>query len=158
MVIIMSVLILIVFIAVAAACFIMIQRLEKLKDETHSEDETSVIKIALEDMSAAASLFGKLDTVSEKYPYLQFCFYTGNYGEIVDLTDNGKIDFGILSSEPANVKSHWTDALFKPEKIDLTEYNITAEPLCSQLKKLYILFSADGLDEIKSEILNAVTS
>lgn len=40
MVMIMTVFILIAFIAVAAACFIMIQRLEKLKDETHSEDET----------------------------------------------------------------------------------------------------------------------
>ena len=54
----------------------MIQRLEKLKDEIHSEDETSVIKIALEDMSAADSLCEKLEPVSEKYPYLRFLFYT----------------------------------------------------------------------------------
>lgn len=158
MVIIMSVFILIVFIAVAAACFIMIQRLEKLKDETHSEDKTSVIKIALEDMSAAASLCEKLEPVSKKIPSLQFCFYTGNYGEIVDFTENGKIDFGILSSEPSEVKSHWTAALFMSEKIDLTGYDITAEPLCPQLKKLYILFSPEELDEIKSEILNTVIS
>lgn len=154
----MSAFIVIIFIAVAASCFIMIQRLEKLQDEIHSEEKNSVIKIALEDMSAAASLFGKLEPVSEKYPYLQFCFYTGNYGEIVEFSENGKIDFGILSSEPSEVKSHWTAALFTPEKIDLTEYDITAEPLCTQSKKLYILFSPEGLDEIKSEILNAVTS
>lgn len=154
----MSAFIVIIFIAIAAACFIMIQRLEKLQDETHSEDATSVIKIALEDMSAAAYLFGKLEPVSEKYPYLQFCFYTGNYGEIVDFTENGKIDFGILSSEPSEVKSHWSAALFKPKKIDLTEYDITAEPLCPQSKNLYILFSPEELDEIKSEILNAVIS
>lgn len=154
----MSTFIVIIFIAVAAACFIMIQRLEKLQDETHSEDVTSVIKIALEDMSAAASLCEKLEPVSEKYPSLQFCFYTGNYGEIVDFTENGKIDFGILSSEPSEVKSQWTAVLFKPKKIALTEYDITAEPLCTQTKKLYILFSPEWLDEIKNEILNAVTS
>lgn len=158
MVMIMTVFILIAFIAVAAACFIMILRLEKLKDETHSEEETSVIKIALEDMSAAAFLFAKLEPVSEKYPYLPFLFYTGNYGEIAEFSENCKIDFGILSSEPSEVKSHWTAALFTPKKIDLTEYDITAEPLCPNSKKLYILFSPDGLDEIKSEILNAVTS
>ena len=154
----MSAFIVIIFIAVAAACFIMIQRLEKLQDETHSEDKTSLIKIALEDMSAAASLCEKLEPVSEKYPSVQFLFYTGNYGEIVEFSENGKIDFGILSSEPSEVKSHWTAALFKPKKIEMTEYDITAEPLCTQAKKLYILFSPDGLDEIKSEILNAVTS
>lgn len=154
----MSAFIVIIFIAVAASCFIMIQRLEKLKGEIHSEDKTSVIKIALEDMSAAVSLCEKLEPVSEKYPSLQFCFYMGNYIEIVDFTEKGKIDFGILSSEPSEVKSHWTAVLFKPKKIDLTEYDITAEPLCPQSKKLYILFSSEKLDEIKSEILNAVTS
>lgn len=41
---------------------------------------------------------------------------------------------------------------------ELTEYDITAEPLCTQSKKLYILFSPEGLDKIKSKILNAVTS
>lgn len=158
MVMIMTVFILIAFIAVAAACFIMIQRLEKLRDEIQSEDKTSLIKIALEDMSAAAFLCEKLEPVSEKYPYLQFCFYTGNNSEIVEFSESRKIDFGILSTVPSDVKSHWTAVLFKPKKIDLTEYDITAEPLCNQSKKLYILFSPDGLDEIKSEILNAVTS
>lgn len=158
MVIIMTVFILLAFFLVAAACFMIISKFGRIDIKTPPRDSAQKISIALEDISAAASLYEKLEAVSEKYPHIQFCFYTGSAHDIIRLSQCKKIDFGIISSKPSAGDLHWAAVSLKKKNTAVTGYDITVEPLCPCSADFYIIFSPEMSEDIKNEVIQAIAS
>lgn len=98
-----------------------LERKTRLEFKSNDQDVYGQINIGAGETEQFNYIAKATKIIKDRYPHIQFNFYSGNSEDIVDKLNNGLLEFGLLM-EPVNTKHLYTLYLPESEPLGLLVY------------------------------------